>query len=447
MRRSAEAARQKELVGYYGESADREPDQVRQQTICGVQRKQFWILFGVVVAIILGAAIGGGIGGAMASRNKSNSMPTSVPTPTPNRVKSSPVLENSTLAAMGWVPKDGILRYAIYYQAKDGHILESAWDENSDEWAISKITDTGADIAFGTPLSANGGYPHTDLTWDFVNDVFFLGNDGSMYERQSPFKEQVGVWGNDNFSGQYSATNLSTISTYWQQDFQNRKQWLAVVFQRPGANSLNIAKYHSDKTGDYAWQDSRQRVAIQDGSSLAFAWSGKELGVRIYIGNSDGKLEQYYWQMDADSLTDSKTTAFEIQPHTPLCITNQDNLDFWKDGFVPECSEKDPYTDLILFASEDRKNLTLVSWNCSSGFIDQTNAIEPLLIPDRTYVSLASVANGTIFVLFDAGDGPELEQWKAPSGGTHSGWKVVGSVPVKLPDAPEKRSPRHARRF
>jgi hypothetical protein len=141
-------------------------------------------------------------------------------------------------------------------------------------------------------------------------------------------------------------------------------------------------------------------------------------------------------------------TAFDIAPHTPLCVTMEDNRNYYTDETLPECAQTNLgafLTHLILFASPDRSNLTLVSWNCSSGFVMSQNRIQGLLRPDRTYLGLATTSasnltfeDNRVYVAFDQGNGPEVEEWQVPPSGGTSGrrtgqngpWTRLGSVPI-----------------
>lgn len=139
-------------------------------------------------------------------------------------------------------------------------------------------------------------------------------------------------------------------------------------------------------------------------------------------------------------------TAFDLAPHTPICVTTEDNRNYYTDATLPECAQTNTgafITHLILFASFDRKNLTLVSWNCSNGFMVQQDRIEKLLRPNRTYLGLTttSASNLTftddrVYVLFDEGNGPEVEEWQIPpSGGSsikgqNGAWTRLGSVSI-----------------
>ena len=130
-----------------------------------------------------------------------------------------------------------------------------------------------------------------------------LGNTGTVYERQSPYKEQVGIWGNDNFSGLYSTSNASSLASFWYQDFKNNSQILVVLFQEIGMNSLTIGKYTSDNQTSYPWVNKRESISILDGSTLVVAPSGVEYSLMLYMANSDGMMGQYQYQLDTDTLS------------------------------------------------------------------------------------------------------------------------------------------------
>ena len=160
-------------------------------------------------------------------------------------------------------------------------------------------------------------------------------------------------------------------------------------------------------------------------------------------------------------LTRIIATPYDLPPNTPLCITTEDNTDQHLSSVnPPECVTSGAgLTHLILFASPDRRSLNLVSWNCTSGFVDQQDQIADLLQPNRTYLGLASttsgissITNGTfenqgVFVMFikdgeDEGEeDPQLqvEQWLVPSSGAkldiqrqNRKWESGGLVPIEM---------------
>lgn len=135
----------------------------------------------------------------------------------------------------------------------------------------------------------------------------------------------------------------------------------------------------------------------------------------------------------------------DFAPNTPICVTTEDHRGSFTNETLPECAKSGGgafLTHLILLATPDRNNLTLTSWNCSSGFTSQQGRIEGLLKPGRTYLDLASASasnvtsgDDRVYVLFDEGGGPDIEEWGVPAGqgdggGGSQDWKMIGRVPT-----------------
>lgn len=134
-----------------------------------------------------------------------------------------------------------------------------------------------------------------------------------------------------------------------------------------------------------------------------------------------------------------------------MCISIQDNTNYYTDATLPACTQADtsPFlTHLILFASQDRKNLTLLSWNCSSGFTSVQDRVAPLLQQGRTYLGLSAAANSNmsvtgqrVYVAYDDGSGvPAVEEWQVPDSGgmvdiaaQEAEWTLLGNVPLVSP--------------
>ncbi|KAI3327054.1 hypothetical protein HD806DRAFT_485891 [Xylariaceae sp. AK1471] len=410
-------------------------DHAQSRRVCGLPRRRFWALAAALALLIIGAAVGGGVGGSLAHRSHGH-----ISSNPSNTTKSSPILQNSSISAVQW--KDGSMnnQYRVYVQLKEGQILEAAWASNNPRWNTSTITDEGADIAPGTPITSSVGYPHVNTTFALVKNVYVVGRTGTLYERQSPYKEQEGVWGNDNFSGLYTTSNGSSVLSFWYQSFETQDQILAILFQELGENSLSISKYTSNSTNDNPWVSKKQSLAIQAGSPLAAAPIGSRRDLRLYLGDPSGTMKQYRYNLTSDSLSDPTSTVFELQPRAPLCVSSQDNRNYFTTTTLPQCATEDDQqlTHLIMFPSPDRSSLSLVSWNCSSGFIDQKPKIEPLLQANRTYLGLANTLTSLdsedqrVYVLFDGGNGPEIEEWQVPPGAQNADWKVLGRVPATL---------------
>lgn len=126
----------------------------------------------------------------------------------------------------------------------------------------------------------------------------------------------------------------------------------------------------------------------------------------------------------------------------------QDNTKYYTNDTLPECTQTDanPFlTHLILFASQDRKSLTLLSWNCSSGFTSVQTRVASLLPEksERQYLGLSAAANSNmslvgqrVYVAFDDGSGPVVEEWQVPDSGNgtldvdaqEANWTLLGNV-------------------
>jgi hypothetical protein len=207
------------------------------------------------------------------------------------------------ITALRWVDGANISHYRVYHQPLDQRqILESSWNSDNRAWTVSLIADPSVGIKQATPLTSSAGYPHTNVSNALVKNVYFVQSPGTVIERQSPYKEEAGVWGNDNFSGLYTASNSSSLFSYWYQNFETSLQVLSVFFQELGANSLTVAKYVQNVTDQDAWRAVQHSLSIQDGSSIAAAPVGSRRDLRLYVGGMDGTLRQYPYNIETDSL-------------------------------------------------------------------------------------------------------------------------------------------------
>ena len=150
-----------------------------------------------------------------------------------------------------------------------------------------------------------------------MKNVYFFQPTGKLAERQSPYKEQVGVWGYDNFSGLYTASTLSAVFSYWYQNFDTRLQVLTNFFQELGANSLTAARYFENGTDGRPWESFRHSIAIQDGSSIAAAPAGSRRDLRLYIGGTDGTMKQYPYNVETNLMG---TVTGKSNPHLAVGI-------------------------------------------------------------------------------------------------------------------------------
>ncbi|KAI0193475.1 hypothetical protein F4808DRAFT_475344 [Astrocystis sublimbata] len=378
------------------------PGLIQNRRVCGLKRPWFWALIALLGFVIVGAAVGAGVGSTVGHHAATGNGTTVT--------ISSPILQNSSKAASQWRdPGTNNSQYRVYVQSEEGSILEVAWSSNDTVWTVSKVTDDSNDVALGTPITTDVGYPHANTSMPFVKNVYIVGQTGSITERESPYKEQARHWGDENFTGLDTASAGSSILCFWYQSFVTETQILTVLYQDQEANSIQVARYTANETHNDPWLTTKQEVQIQNGSALAAAPVGSRNDLRLH------KLQ--------------------------LAVSTQDNRNYFAPGTLPDCASGDnpqELTHLILFPSVDRSSLNLVSWNCSSGFLDQTTSIEPVLQQNRTYLGLANTLSSLdpedqrVYVLFDAGGGPEIEEWQVPPGAQNADWKVLGTVPVAI---------------
>jgi hypothetical protein len=90
-----------------------------------------------------------------------------------------------------------------------------------------------------------------------------------------------------------------------------------------------------------------------------------------------------------------------------------------------------PLTHLLLHTSDDRSTLQLMSSNCSyQNSVVQNSKIQSLLKLGRSYLALASHDDGRVYVMFEQGNGPEIEEWTVPATENDGPWTFARNVPL-----------------
>ncbi|KAK5706373.1 hypothetical protein LTR97_001361 [Elasticomyces elasticus] len=412
-----------------GGVAPQSPDQPR---ILGLKRKTFYIILASLLTALIVAAVGGGVGGWAAGRTKDkqpvngNTGSTSTNATAPTRYA------NIGLAAMRWTDPNGTLYKNIYYQDRDNRILESAWDNTTDvtsPWRISAISDA---VRPSTPIAAVAGWPHASYNYSLVKNVYYMSAGGELTERQAQANNSQG-WEDDNFTGLFSGSNNTYLAAYWGQNIANVSEQLVVLFQRDNfENGITQARYISVNSTSNPWVANNFPFAQEKGAAFAMSLvsyrSGKHL--MLYTVGDGGKLGQYEYSINDNepvestsvvSITSQSATPLTVDPRAPLAVVAQDNQPLYTENNItlPECYQQTPLTTLIVYATPDRRSLVLSAWNCTAGFEDQTGEIAPLQKPNTTFLALAAMSDratgdGNIYLMFDAGTGPEVEEWTVP---------------------------------
>ncbi|KAI9711792.1 MAG: hypothetical protein M1820_001937 [Bogoriella megaspora] len=404
-------------------------DQIHHQealTFCGLRRRTFWISFGVAALVVIGAIAGGVAGGLSTRHSDSNAQTTSPASASPTSTMTAPSsthaarYNNSGLAALQWKSDDGSSHYRVYYQDSSNAIKESAWDSGSSTWQIHQVSGDSSSVKPATAIAAVAGYPHANLSYTLVKTVYFMSPSNVLFERNG-LSNDSSNWEDDNFSGLYNGASGTSLVSYWNQNIKNETQELVVLFQASNfANGLTMGKYISNITSSYPWVSNNFAFSVPASTAFAICPVGSGKDLILYAQDNNDQLVQNEFFLD-DSLnwnvisTNSSETGIIFPSNSSITVVSQDNSPSFTQDLFPECAKTHPLTHLILYTSADQSTLNLNTWNCSKGFVNSTAEIAQLLKPDTTYLALASHNDGRIYVMFDPGTGPEIEEWTVPS--------------------------------
>ncbi|KAL8879575.1 MAG: hypothetical protein Q9192_008205, partial [Flavoplaca navasiana] len=336
---------------------------------------------------------------------------------------------NTGLAALQWTDLNRTLHKRVYYQDAMNKLRESAWDNSTASrtpWRINTISNA---VKPGTPLAAAAGYPHANYSFSPVKNIYYMTNTNQLFERQAPSNDSQ-AWKDDNFSGLYRGSNSTFLATYWNQDFYRQSQQLVVLFQKEGfANGITQGRYTSNSLTSNPWIGDSFGFSQPQGFTFALCPIAKRNGkqIMLYTVDSDRKLQQHEYTISEAvldpgtviPLTRESETELIFEPRSPLAIAVQDNQPLYTLDTFPECAKRRPLTHLIFYASTDSHRLILSAWNCSTGFLDRTPEIKPLQKPNTMYLALSAVndratGKGVLYVMFDPGTGPQIEEWTVP---------------------------------
>lgn len=138
-----------------------------------------WLVIALIIVCLVAAIVGITVGATASARQKPSTEPVgqqSAGAASNSSTLSSPVnnqnslqlLPETHLVATQWAEAN-VNHYRIYYQASNGMLWESAWDNDTASWTSSQITRDGTNIKAGTSLAAVVGYPHANTTYTLVS--------------------------------------------------------------------------------------------------------------------------------------------------------------------------------------------------------------------------------------------------------------------------------------
>lgn len=217
-----------------------------ERRICGLKRKVFIILAGLVAFLVVGAIVGGAVGGTVGKSKSTSTVPSSPTTtgpssapPTSTAIASSIILSNSSLSSANWTDSKGYSHHAVIYQGRSNSLLMSLWDSQNTTWTVKNIS-----VALGSSSAALSGTPLsnavTSYPWPFQLNLYYLSPSNQILELYT-----IDQLGEGWTSGSLSTYNLeasagSQLASYWQRcDYQCSQQ--IVLLYEDTSQKLNLA--------------------------------------------------------------------------------------------------------------------------------------------------------------------------------------------------------------
>ncbi|KAF1990139.1 hypothetical protein K402DRAFT_418214 [Aulographum hederae CBS 113979] len=404
-------------------------DAPSKRTICGLRRSLFYIILSIILLLIIGGAIGGAVG---ATRSNKSSETTSGSATTPGDEPPTPtvvgdVSRNTGLAALQWInPTDAAKsEVRVYYQDAANDIRESTKVGSSGSWTAAKVMNLATNARGGTSIAVSAGYLELNMSNPLTTKLNFVTSENNIAEWTATSIDP-GDWVEDQLSDYYEVEN-TTVTAYWNQNFQTGDDQSIIMFQNPDlASNLTMIKTIGLER-DVPWVPNRfLHAEFPLGSSTALAPTSAGTDLMLYASGGDGDLVQYNFQINnsvelitlAANLT---RTGMRNAPNTQFGVLSLSNYTSSPASSNPACSVIHDVAHLILFPTPDQSSLNLYKWTCASGFDGVTETIASLLKPDLRYMAVAGApaagGTGRFYVLLNTkeGNAPRIEEWTVPA--------------------------------
>ncbi|KAH7065074.1 hypothetical protein B0J12DRAFT_24556 [Macrophomina phaseolina] len=129
----------------------------RSGTICGIRKRNFWILLVLILLIVIGVAVGVGVGVGTSNQSKGDSSAASSTT-----TSRTGVAANSRLAANNYTDADGFEHSQLYYQDKSLVIYNADYSNATGAWTLKEVVAannvTDMTPRNGTPIAAGNWF-------------------------------------------------------------------------------------------------------------------------------------------------------------------------------------------------------------------------------------------------------------------------------------------------
>ncbi|KAH7029789.1 uncharacterized protein B0I36DRAFT_385156 [Microdochium trichocladiopsis] len=219
--------RQAELMPKEDANDRLEPIRGNNARTCGMPRRTFWIVLGVLFAMVA-IGVGVGVGVSMANNSQRSGSAGSNAGGVPDPVDNTPAVDadpsamspNTKLAATNITDGYGFESRFLFWQVNSGAIRMGSYNSSIGEWVVTPISDDlkvdARDIAPGTAISVAGAYKTStsfDIHLCWISSVqkvmCYLWRPVSTIPADLP-----GTWNRASLSGFYTAANGTSLATY-----------------------------------------------------------------------------------------------------------------------------------------------------------------------------------------------------------------------------------------
>ncbi|KAI0385534.1 hypothetical protein F5Y04DRAFT_187349 [Hypomontagnella monticulosa] len=328
----------------YGAGANGDYPQSEQKaapaaTICGLQKKIFFIILGGVAVVVI--ALIAGLAGGLASKNNNNNgsgagaessesggQNPNNPVGTNSTTDEQLILSNSKITASNWTDPNGVVHRTIFFQDAYNSIVARRWDSKGKTWKTNNLTELMA--ATTTPLRPQSGTPLASASMDFSNKfethVWFT-DPNNMIRSMASFDalNRPDSWDNDTLNGaQLETWPGGQLAAMWQRCYNGNNcngTWI-VAYQRPeGAiKTANSSTWASAtvavESKDVAANSSLAVLPKLDGASL----DRLELISERVASDKSGSMRMTFYN-DTWNAADQRVT--ELQSDIPLPAPSQ----------------------------------------------------------------------------------------------------------------------------
>ncbi|MCJ1430016.1 hypothetical protein MMC29_007931 [Sticta canariensis] len=280
------------------------PPTPKARRICGTHRRNFWVIFGILLAIVvIAAVIGGAVAGSQSpgtsgSPNDTNS--TGIPSPANVKI-------GSPLNVVSYQSEGGET-FRMYFQSESGNIKETH-RTGSEKWtdALPMFTDAvnNTGLATITYLNTSSNATH--------GSIFYVASSGGkrlLREKRKMLTRPEDLWLDAQLNGQNiemnssESANGSTGSTgstyrmaavYSENDFLGGRPGCRLFYHTQNATHQYVQEWIWDQTND-TWTEGSPIPDVAPNSHLSATidHSGPSRTLRLFYVNRRQQLQYSY---------------------------------------------------------------------------------------------------------------------------------------------------------